>query len=421
MANMHDLIGVGIGPFNLSLAALSSGIPQFASSFFERKECFEWHSELVFDDACMQTTYLKDLVTPVDPTNPYSFLNYLVQKRCFYAFLNTNRKTISRQEFEAYCRWASQKLPNTHFSSPVREVKHDGKSFQVRVDQGSFAAQSICIGTGLRAFVPQMAKRFLGPSCFHAKSQDCKRAGLHGKRVLIIGGGQTGAEIFLNGLRGLWGQAQSIRWVSRRLNLEALDESAFANDYFTPDYVKRFGDIEQCHKDRIVAEQKLTSDGITASYLEEIYRELYRRTHVQDCGTDFEILTARDMIELEKRGDEYQVTVKNQARDGVEQYYGDVVILATGFRNELPECLEPLFPLIKRDSLSRPLLKPSFQMEWDGPQSSRLYAVNFGRHSHGIAEPQTSLMAWRSATILNDILGRDHFSAKDSGPAFLRH
>jgi lysine N6-hydroxylase len=421
MQEAIDLIGVGIGPFNLSLAALSSSVGGLETRFFEQKASFEWHSELFFSDATMQTTYLKDLVTPVDPTNPNSFLNYLVQKGSFYAFLNTNRKTISRQEFEGYCRWVSERLPNTQFASAVREISHDGKFFQVRFDDRSMRSRNICIGTGLKPFVPAMARDMISPECFHAKSKYLQAAKLEGKRVLIIGGGQTGAEIFLNGLRGMFGEAKSIRWVSRRLNLEALDESAFANDYFTPDYVNSFFDLPQDDKDRLVSQQKLTSDGITPGYLETIYRELYHRQHVQIDGAETEILSGREMQAIKKVGEEYHVEVANYVRRSQELYFADVVIFATGFKNDLPECLEPLFAKLDLDSSGRPKLSPGFAMNWNGPQTSKIYAVNFGRHTHGIAEPQTSLMAWRAATILNDILGRNHFENKDSGPAFLKH
>lgn len=51
--------------------------------FLDQKPSFNWHSELMFSDADMQTSFLKDLVTPVDPTSPYSFLNYLVEHGLF--------------------------------------------------------------------------------------------------------------------------------------------------------------------------------------------------------------------------------------------------------------------------------------------------------------------------------------------------
>jgi len=421
MSQLKDLIGIGIGPFNLSLAALSSGVQQLHTSFFEQKAQFEWHSELFYPDATMQTTYLKDLVTPVDPTNPYSFLNYLVKRRCFYAFLNTNRKTISRQEFEDYCRWVSQRLSNVHFGEGVREVTYDDKGFHVRLDSGSYRAQNICIGTGLKPHIPDAAKGWMGPTCFHAKSRFNREADLRDKRVVVIGGGQTGAEVFLNSLCGRSGEVKSLRWISRRLNLEALDESAFANDYFTPHYVNEFFSLPPLQKERIVGLQKMTSDGITPAYLEEIYRQLYLKNHVQQSTTPSEVLTGREMVTIDRLGDEYRIVVKNHVRDLEEEYFADVVILATGFKNNLPECMEPLLARLKFNDQGRPHLSQDFHMAWDGPESSKIYAVNFGRLTHGIAEAQTSLMAWRSATILNDLLGREHFAFKDSGAAFLTH
>jgi lysine N6-hydroxylase len=71
--------------------------------------------------------------------------------------------------------------------------------------------------------------------------------------------------------------------------------------------------------------------------------------------------------------------------------------------------MEALLPRMASDHCGRPVVQENFQLSWDGPSDHRLYAVNFSRHGHGIAEPQTSLMAWRSATILNDMLGYDAF------------
>lgn len=60
------------------------------------------------------------------------------------------------------------------------------------------------------------------------------------------------------------------------------------------------------------------------------------------------------------------------------------------------------------------MLGPHFEVQWEGPANHWLYAVNAGRHSHGILAPQLSLMAWRSATILT---GRRVLDlADDDGP-----
>lgn|GEM_PF-1876320 len=46
-------------------------------------------------------------------------------------------------------------------------------------------------------------------------------------------------------------------------------------------------------------------------------------------------------------------------------------------------------------------INTDFTLNWDGPESNCLFAVNAGMQRLGIAEPQLSLMAWRAARILN--------------------
>lgn len=77
----YDFIGIGIGPFNLSIAALAEGLDGFSSLFLERKPHFSWHPGMMVPDCHMQTSFLKDLVSAVEPTNRHSFLNYLVQRK----------------------------------------------------------------------------------------------------------------------------------------------------------------------------------------------------------------------------------------------------------------------------------------------------------------------------------------------------
>ncbi len=77
----YDFIGIGIGPFNLSIAALAEGLDGFSSLFLERKPHFSRHPGMMVPDCHMQTSFLKDLVSAVEPTNRHSFLNYLVQRK----------------------------------------------------------------------------------------------------------------------------------------------------------------------------------------------------------------------------------------------------------------------------------------------------------------------------------------------------
>lgn len=420
MEKHFNLIGVGIGPFHLSLAALMKKVPNFKNLFLDQKPVFNWHSELMFSDADMQTSFLKDLVTPVDPTSPYSFLNYLVEHGLFYSFMNTNRRVVTRREFEMYCQWVSEKLAQTlQFNSSIDSVDFENNKFIVKTKTETYTTDHLSIATGLTPRIPDCAKEHIGANVFHAKSSLLQNLDLTHKKVVIVGGGQTGVEIFRNALLGKWGKVKNIRLISRRQNLEPLDESPFTNEYFTPSYVADFFTLEQEHKDPIVKAQKLASDGNTPHYLERLYNDLYQLKHVQKADLDFKILPQRGLIGLEKTATGHKAIVQNNFLRSTETLEADVIILSTGFMITTPKILDPLKHLLSFDSEGRFIINRNFDLEWKGPAKNKIYALNFSRHRHGIAEPQTSLMAWRSATIINDMTNKEIYKNNNVAPSFV--
>ncbi|CDL27307.1 L-lysine 6-monooxygenase [NADPH], aerobactin biosynthesis protein IucD @ Siderophore biosynthesis protein, monooxygenase [Escherichia coli ISC7] len=128
MKKSVDFIGVGTGPFNLSIAALSHQIEELDCLFFDEHPHFSWHPGMLVPDCHMQTVFLKDLVSAVAPTNPYSFVNYLVKHKKFYRFLTSRLRTVSREEFSDYLRWAAEDMNNLYFSHTVENIDFDKKT-----------------------------------------------------------------------------------------------------------------------------------------------------------------------------------------------------------------------------------------------------------------------------------------------------
>nr|WP_299239694.1 SidA/IucD/PvdA family monooxygenase [uncultured Halomonas sp.] len=415
---MLDLAGLGAGPFNLSIAALAdSHVPGLATRFFERRHELVWHPGLMLPDTHLQTGFLKDLVTAVAPDSPHSFLNYLVSHRRFYRFMTAALDTISRAEFSDYLRWVAGHLDTIKLGDAVRDVSLDSRGFLLRTDHGCHRARHLCLGTGKAPWWPEFAETLQGPQCLHAANIAHERRDFAGKRVVIVGGGQSGADIFLNALRGYWGQPRELFWVSRRRNFQPLDETAFTNEYFTPAYTRGFHELPWEVRKREVAAQKLASDGITPAALQNLYRELYHRFDVLGEPRWARLLPHRRAIDLQRRGPGFALTCEHGLKGDHEVFAADVIIFATGFESRLPDCLAPLSERLQRDQQGELVLGANFDVHWDGPAGHRLYAVNAGRHSHGIAEPQLSLMAWRSATILNHVAGRRVFDlGEDEGP-----
>lgn len=416
MNAMLDLAGIGIGPFNLSIAALADR-QRLDTRFYDAKPAFDWHPGMMLPEASMQTSCLKDLVTPVDPTHPLSFLNYLVAHQRFYSFMNADQAAVSRQEFGDYLRWAASQLNSLRFGSRVREVRFDNDRFRIRHDQGSQAAANICVGVGKQPFYPANSGRHAGARCFHAIDMQRAPRNLAGRRVTVIGGGQSGAEIVLHALQGHWGSPARISWISRRENFLPLDESPFTNEFFSPAYVDSFRQLSDCERRRTVDSQKLASDGISIDTLRALYQAIYRRVHVEGDAGAVACLPGRELTDLQGGGD-FCVTTRHRQTGATEVLHSDYVILCTGFVSRLPDCLIPLAERMTLDPAGLPKLGAHFEARWDGPAARRIFMVNAGRYSHGIAEPQLSLMAWRAARVVNALLGRRVYQAED-GPGLI--
>ncbi len=406
-----DFAGLGIGPFNLSIAALLAELPDVDAQFFDARPAFAWHPGMMLPGARLQTSYLKDLVTGVAPTSPYSFLNYLVTQRRFYPFLCAELPAVSRREYADYLGWVAGQLHGLHFGQRIEAVETDGEAFAIHIDgrRQPLRARALCLGTGLTPRLPDCARPHAGARCFHNSDIAQRQLDLRGLRVAVVGGGQSGAEVVEAVLAGQWGEPAALNWLSRRPNFEALDEVAFSNEYFSPQYVDAFYQLECGRKPAIVAQQKLAGDGISPDTLRALYRTLYEKRALGELAYPVHFLPGRELLAMEGRHPS-RLTTRNHLDGSTESYVADVVILCTGFENRLPDYLAPIAHRLQCGDGGQPLaLERNFRVRWDGPDTLRLYAVNAGRFSHGIAEPQMSLMCWRSASIINDLLGREVF------------
>ena len=80
---IYDVVGIGFGPSNLSLAIAldehGASAPQHPvkSHFFERQPTFGWHRNMLLPSTTMQISFLKDLVTFRNPLSRFSFISYL--------------------------------------------------------------------------------------------------------------------------------------------------------------------------------------------------------------------------------------------------------------------------------------------------------------------------------------------------------
>jgi lysine N6-hydroxylase len=403
----HDVVGIGCGPSNLSLAALAHPLEDLSTVFLERHAEFAWHPGLRFEDSRLQVSYLKDLVTLVDPTSRFSFLNFLAVEGRLYRFLNAGIEDVTRLEFEQYYRWVADRIDAVRFGVAVRAVEFDGQLFIVKTDRASYRARHLAVATGQVTHIPGVAAAALGDAVFHASEFSQRNVAKAGARTLVVGGGQSGAEIVHHLLTRWPSLPGDLTWVSSRENFLPRDDSAFVNEWFGPSYSTHFQGLAPHRRAALLKLQRLASDGIAESLLRAIYREFYRHDYLDPRGLRHRLLPSHRLIDLRQqptaRG--WFATLWDEDTQEQQVVEADVVVLATGFRQQVPDCLAPLRDRL-RMTADGVVLREDYSLEWDGPEDRRIFVLNGGSHTHGIADPNLSLLAWRAAVILNSVAGR---------------
>ncbi|WP_158931660.1 lysine N(6)-hydroxylase/L-ornithine N(5)-oxygenase family protein [Acidisphaera sp. S103] len=400
-----EVVGIGVGPANLSLAALLHPFPEVQCRFFERRDGFQWHPGLMLPNAALQVSYLKDLVSLVDPTSRFSFLSFLSAKERLYSFINAGFSQVLRREFNEYLCWVASQLPMLTFGADVEAVSAGNDEFVIETSIGVQRSRQLVIATGPLPSIPRSALPHVGNTVFHASQYLDRNVQIAGRDVVIVGGGQTGAEVLLHILSDAEGLPACVHWLSTRENFLPLDQTPFTNELFTPAYADYFFKLAPDKRHRLLAGQKLASDGISPSLLEALYRRLYELRYLENSPCKWQLCPGRELEEISRSGNGWRITSRHEDSDECESTRANVVVLCTGYAHQLPACLEPIRHRISWESRSF-CVNADYSLVWDGPHNSKIYVQNAAKAHRGIADPNLSLIAWRSARIANGIAGR---------------
>jgi lysine N6-hydroxylase len=425
----RDLVGIGIGPFNLSLAALAHPLAELDAVFYEQRPAFTWHPGLLIEGATIQVPFLADLVTLVDPASPWTFLNYLKSRDRLFPFYFAERFHIQRAEYDAYCRWVSQNLPALHFGHQVDAVRFNPERdvFEVDFTQldadgeaealGRTYTRNIVLGIGTEPYVPDPLKPLVeapGVPVHHAADYLDHRAELlAAEHITVVGSGQSGAEIFLDLLRARPAGRERLHWIGRSAAFAPMEYSKLGLEHFTPDYTRYFHALGEPARDRLLTSQWQLHRGIDAGTLAAIHDELYRRT--LDGGWPDTVLTPGVRVRTAGRiaTTKIELHLEHAEQHTRDRLTTDAVVLATGYRERpLDRILAGLDPYLRRDSRERPRVDEQFRLELDPSVTGsgcHVYVQNAERHTHGVGTPDLGLAAWRSATVLNSLTGKEPY------------
>ena len=125
----YHTVCIGAGPANLSLAALYQSSTTESIALFDKQKGSNWHESLLHTGVRMQTSWLKDLVSLVDPTHKLTFINYLVSTGRLFALLNAQFDFIPRREYMHYLAWAAKQIDNINYGVTVERVSFGASGF----------------------------------------------------------------------------------------------------------------------------------------------------------------------------------------------------------------------------------------------------------------------------------------------------
>ncbi|WP_026677489.1 lysine N(6)-hydroxylase/L-ornithine N(5)-oxygenase family protein [Fictibacillus gelatini] len=413
---IYDLIGIGIGPFNLSLAALTDTVPEMNALFFEQNKEFEWHPGMLLEGTDLQSPFIADLVTFADPTSQHTFLNYLHKHHRLYQFYFFNRFEIPRREYNDYCQWVASNLKHCHFGHQVVDIiDHDTVDephYEVMVlnketdKEEHYFSRHLVLGTGSVPLIPEgmqghSQKDILHTSQYLYREENVKKA----SSVTVVGSGQSASEVFYDLLFDQRKHGYHLTWFTRSPGFFQKEAAKLGREIFSPEYVEYFH--RQSFDERMHALDELDQlrNGVDPETLKKIYHLLYHRSIDEELAVTIQPQTEVNKIERSNKG--YKLICRESREDQSFTYESDKVILATGYKPFIPEWLDRFRDKIEWEDENRFKVTKDYRIVFKQERPYHLYTLTNIEHSHGASATNLGLSVLRNQTIINSVAGRE--------------
>jgi L-ornithine N5-monooxygenase len=411
----YDVIGVGFGPSNLSLAVCLDELSdehgrKLEALFIEKQPKYAWHGETLVGNSTLQISFLKDLVSLRNPTSAYSFVNYLHQHGRLVDFINMGTFYPSRLEFDDYLRWVAG-----HFAKQAMYGEQVLRVEPVRIgrqiDRLKVVSRSVSSGEERQRMTRSLVIASGGapkiPGVFQA-CQDDPRVFHHARylssvkrlpcaenkpmRIAVVGGGQSAVEAFVD----LHDSFPSVKvdLIIRASALKPADSSPFVNEVFAPAYIDQIFRATAEQQQKLVEEFQNTNYAVAdLDMIERIYNILY---HQKVTGEERHQLLARTQIEQASAA-AHGVTLRLRDQGSSYERLYDAVVLATGYdRRAHHELLDPLKGLLGDIKTNR-----NYRVEADASLTAPIYLQGFSEATHGLSETLLSVLPIRSEKIVS--------------------
>ncbi|GGS43676.1 lysine N(6)-hydroxylase/L-ornithine N(5)-oxygenase family protein [Streptomyces violaceus] len=422
---IYDVVGVGFGPSNLSLAiALEEHRPsgmenEISSLFLERQATFGWHRNMLLPSATMQISFLKDLVSFRNPTSSFSFVAYLHASGRLPQFVNNQDFFPTRQEFHHYLEWAQARVADRiAYGSEVLSVRLPSGAGPERSDHlrlevedatgrggRTVLARNVVISTGLVPSMPAGAdrdERVWHSSEFLEKYRRMDPREL--RRVAVAGAGQSAAEI----TRFLYDELPhaQVCAVVPSYGYSIADDSPFANQVFDPGAVDAYYFGTEQTRDAFWRYHRNTNYSVVD---DDVIRGLYRRMYDDEVRgvRRLEFLNLMRVAGVKRVGAETRVCLQGGPDGAVRELNVDALVCATGYDAMEPtHLLGDLDRICLRDEEGRYRVERDYRIATAPDMRCGIYLQGGTEHTHGLTSSLLSNIASRSGEIVDSIVAR---------------
>ncbi|WP_166973261.1 lysine N(6)-hydroxylase/L-ornithine N(5)-oxygenase family protein [Brevibacterium atlanticum] len=435
--DVHDLLGVGIGPFGLGLAALSEPLNDVDAVFLDQRPEFRWHPGMMIEGSTIQVPFLADLVTMADPTSPYSFLNFLKERRRLYPFYIRESFYPLRAEFDEYCRWVAAQLESLRWNRRVVSVTREDGIFtaiaEVTDDSAAvvttetYRARHLVLGVGTQPVLPPALQGLsvagvedraagsgsgtgqsagAGPLIHTADYLDNREALLDSGAVTIVGSGQSAAEIYRDLIEDAEDRGVRVDWVTRSPRFFPMEYTKLTLEMTSPEYTDHFRALPDALREQVGREQRTLYKGISGDLVDDIHDTLYRlsgggRTLLTNLVSEAELETA----EVDPISGEYLLGFRNTALNETFTRRSGSVVAATGYKSRVPDFLAPLSDEVRLDSRGRLDVSRHYTIN----DERTIHVLGGEEHTHGVTAPDLGFGPWRASVVLAEVTGREPY------------
>lgn len=411
---IYDYVGIGIGPFNLSLACMFDPVKELDGIFIDKGAQFNWHPGLLFDNARLQTPFMSDLVTLADPTSPFTFLNYIKEQGRLYSFYIRENFFLLRNEYNQYCQWAASKLSSLEYNTEVLNIEYDAMQGCYVLHAKSttlgtlktYRAKKLILGTGPLPHVPSCCEGLEG-DVIHASQYLYQKQHLQAKKsITVVGSGQSAAEIVLDLLQDIHHYDYELSWITRSPRYFPLEYTRLTLEMTSPEYVDYFYDLPVNKRETLNRDHVHLAKGINGDTINEIFDLLYARRVVKNVKVNLFTNSTLEKVTFNESSGQYEMEFLQWEEEKRYVHNTENLILSTGYAFHVPGYLEGIASRIRWNEQGQYDTHRYYTIDH---QNEEIFVQNAEHHTHGFVTPDLGMCCYRNSHIIRQLLGREYY------------